>query len=307
MLYDRPYMREPAGPPARNTSIVMTLLIVTIAVFVLQNILNVLFPGFRGQPNYFLTDWFALSGPHFKELKVWTLFSYSFLHSTQSLMHIFGNMLGLFFIGRAIEPILSKAHFLLLYFGGSLMGGLVFLVFHYNGMNSVIGASGAVLALVAFFCLLRPEQPITLLLFFVLPITVKPKWVFWGMLAISLFGVLFDELPAVRNPQTHQMIVAHSAHLGGMLAGILFFRFVYKGSASFFPRRAARPGIELPEWFKQKQKVEPKITYQVNRSNRDALQNEVDRILDKINATGFGSLTTEEKSTLDQAKDILSK
>ena len=45
----------------------------------------------------------------------------------------------------------------------------------------------------------------------------------------------------------------------------------------------------------------------MNRKNRDDLQAEVDRILDKINLSGFGSLTEEEKNTLDRAKEILRK
>ncbi|MGJ8640566.1 MAG: rhomboid family intramembrane serine protease [Opitutaceae bacterium] len=306
MLYDRPYMRQPMGPAANSKSAVTVLLVATIAIFVLQNVLQLFFPGYGGW-GYFLTEWFALSGQHFKELKVWTVVSYGFLHSTSSVFHIIGNMLGLFFIGRILEPILGRSNFLLLYFGGALAGGLVFLLFHYNSASSVIGASGAVLALLAFFCLLRPEQPITLLLFFVLPVTVKPKWLFWGILGISVFGVLFNELPAIQNPQSHNLSVSHTAHLGGMLAGILFFRFVYNGSNSFFQSNNRAPSIEMPEWIKRKKKIEPKISYKVNRSSRDELQGEVDRILDKINLSGFGSLTNEEKNTLDQAKDILSK
>ncbi|MDP4693420.1 MAG: rhomboid family intramembrane serine protease [Opitutales bacterium] len=307
MLYDRPYMRQSAEPAAKSTSIVMILIIATVAVFVLQNMLNMMFPGFQGSSNRFMGDWFALSGQNFKELKAWTVLSYGFLHSTNGIIHIVGNMLGLFFIGRMIESVLGKNQFLILYLGGTLFGGLVFLLFHYNSLNSVIGASGAVLAVVTFFCLLKPEQPITLLLFFVLPVTVKPKWIFWASLGLSVFGLIFDELPAIRDPYTHQMVVAHSAHLGGIIAGILYFRFVYNGSFTFFQGKQRKPAVELPEWFKRKQKIEPQVTYKVNRSNRDALQGEVDRILDKINATGFGSLTPEEKTTLDQAKDILSK
>ena len=49
------------------------------------------------------------------------------------------------------------------------------------------------------------------------------------------------------------------------------------------------------------------MSYKVNRGKRNELQIEVDRILDKINATGFGSLTDSEKQTLDHAKDILSR
>ena len=306
MLYDRPYMQQPRGSAVKNRSIVMTLLITTIAIFVLQNLLNVLMPTAGGR-NFFLMDWFALSGQQFKELKVWTLMSYGFLHSTQSLFHLIGNMLGLFFIGRILEPVLGVRRFLILYLGGALIGGLIFLLFHYNSTSTVIGASGAVLALVTFFCLLHPEQPITLLLFFIIPITVKPKWIFWGSLGLSVFGILFDELPAVRDPQAHQMIVAHSAHLGGIMAGILFFRFAYNGTTSLFQRSSRRPAIEPPEWFKRRQNSAPKIAYKVNRSNRDELQIEVDRILDKINSAGFGSLSNNEKKTLDHAKDILSK
>lgn len=316
MLYDRPYMRQPVEPAAKQTSIAMTLLIVTVGVFVLQNVMNVFFPGIGGQPNYFLGDWFALSGPHFKELKVWTVVSYSFLHSTHSFLHILGNMLGLFFLGRVIEQLIGKRQFLLLYLGGALFGGLVYILFNYNSTTSVIGASGAIMALLAFFCLLRPEQPITLLLFFIIPITVKPKWVFRASIAISVLGVIFYELPAISNPQYHSTSVAHSAHLGGLFAGILFFRFIYSGSQSFFRSHSTRPSVELPEWFKRHQKAEPKVTYKVNRSehsnkssSRDQLQAEVDRILDKINESedGIGSLTAGEKRTLDQAKDILTK
>ena len=59
--------------------------------------------------------------------------------------------------------------------------------------------------------------------------------------------------------------------------------------------------------FKRRQKTEAP-SYHVNRSVRPSdLQKEVDRILDKINSSGFGSLNQEEKSTLDRAKDIIGK
>jgi len=208
-------------------------------------------------------------------------------------------MLGLFFIGRIVEPILGPQRFLQFYLGSAFLAGLAYLAFHFNGFNPVVGASGSIFALLAFFCLLRPEQPITLLLFFVLPVTMKPKWIFWGSLAISTFGLLAYELPG-------RSFMAHSAHLGGMLAGILYFRFFYASGTSF-ARPASKPSIELPEWFKNRKPSRRDISYQVNRSSRAELQKEVDRILDKINATGFGSLSEEEKSTLDRAKDILSK
>jgi hypothetical protein len=47
--------------------------------------------------------------------------------------------------------------------------------------------------------------------------------------------------------------------------------------------------------------------YHVNLTDRDHLRAEVDRILDKINSKGFGALTSEEKKTLDEARDLLSR
>ena len=301
MLYDRPYMRQAPEPAKKQTSAVTILLVVTISIFVLQQVLNVSFPGVGGRQNLFLTDWFAFSAENFKELKVWTVFSYALLHSTTTIMHILGNMFGLFFIGRILEPLLGKQQFLLLYFSGAVVGALTYLVFHFNGNNTVVGASAAVFALLAFFCLRHPEQPITLLLFFVLPVTVKPKWLFWGLLCYSIYALLFTELPGNAH-------VAHSAHLGGFLVGVLYFRYIYSGQPSS-AGASNRPSIEMPEWFKRRKKTEAQTSYRVNRpttSNED-LQKEVDRILDKINASGFGSLDDTEKATLDRAKDILSK
>jgi membrane associated rhomboid family serine protease len=302
MLYDRPYMRQAPEPAAKQISAVTILLIVTICIFVLQQVLNVSFPGPGGRDNPFLSTWFAFSTENFKSLKVWTVVSYAFLHSTATIMHIVGNMLGLFFIGRIVEPIIGKQQFLLLYFSGAIIGALTYLAFHLNGNNTVVGASAAVFAVTIFFCMRYPERPITLLLFFILPVTVKPKWLFWGLLAFSVYSLLFTELPG----RAH---VAHSAHLGGFLVGVLYFRYIYSQPSVFGTTANSSPSIELPEWFKRRNQTAAHTSYSVNRpaSTPQELQQEVDRILDKINTSGFGSLNDAEKATLDRAKDILSK
>ena len=278
MLYDRPYMRHGHEPESKPASAYMILLFVTVGVFVLQQLLNVFFPGNApyARNNYFMTNWFALSGENFREIKVWTVWTYSFLHSTSGFIHILGNMLGLFFLGRMIEPILGRERFLGLYFGGALLGGLVYLIFHINDGFPVVGASAAVLALLAFFCLLRPEQPITLLLFFVLPVTVKPKWVFWVTLGVSALGVFTSELPNLASSSPGHSQVAHSAHLGGMIAGILFYRYVYMGNALDFLNRRKKTNsntatAEPPAWFKRRPKATRELDYSVNRSNREQL------------------------------------
>ena len=303
-------MHQGNEPESGQSSAYMMLLFATVGVFVLQQLLNVLFPGqLPNRTNSFLTEVFALSGEHIRQLKLWTPLTYTFLHSTNGLMHILGNMLGLFFLGRILEPLIGRAQFLVLYFGGTLFGAFVYLIFHFNDSFPVVGASASICALLAFFCKLRPEQPITLLLFFVLPITLKPKWVFWITLGISVAGVLGGELPALLGNGPATTNIAHSAHLGGLLCGILFYSFLYQGNGLDFFKRFSQASVrttaEPPSWFKRRNKSTRKLDYSVNRDSSGHLQAEVDRILDKINVSGFGSLTKEEKSTLDRAKELL--
>ena len=303
MLYDRSYMRSSreTTPPIERASAVTILLVATIFIFVLEQIINVSFPGSSGESNIFIRKWFALSAGNFKELKVWTVVSYAFLHSSSTIWHILGNMLGLFFIGRIVEPLLGKRSFFILYFSGAIIGGLTFVFFHLNDLRSVVGASAAVAALLAFFCMRFPERQVTLLLFFIIPLNVKPKWIFWGFLGISTYLLLSSELQGINS-------VAHSAHLGGFLTGAVYYRYIYSRNA-FSSSTFGQTKIEVPNWFKRRKKVESQISYQVNRptQNHNELQKEVDRILDKINASGFSSLNDAEKAILDKAKKILSR
>ena len=307
MLYDRSYMRsqERETSPIKRASVVTILLVVTISIFVLQHVVNVSFPGAGGRPNTFLTNWFALSPQGFRELKVWTVFTYAFLHSTSSIWHILLNMLVLFSFGRTVETLLGKQQFLVLYFSSAIIGGLTYLFFHLNDASTVVGASAAVSAVVAFFCLRFYERPITFLLYFVIPVTIKPKWLFWGFLAISTYLLFSSELSAI---SANRAGVAHSAHLGGLLTGAVYYRYIYSRQ-TVFGNTFGHPGIELPKWFRRRKKTESKMSYQVNRPtrNRDEFQKEVDRILDKINMSGFSSLNDKEKATLDKAKELLNR
>lgn len=303
MLHDRSYMRPQEPPSIERASAVTILLIVTIGAFILQRIINASFPGAVGRfgENSFLYEWVALNSENFKALKVWTLLSYAFMHDSGSLWHILGNMLGLFFIGRIVEPLLGKKGFLVLYFSSVVLGGLFYLFFHLTDNVSVIGASAAIAGILAFFCMCFPERKVTLLLFFIIPMTVKPKWIFWGFLGISTYLLLTSEIKGGNR-------VAHSAHLGGFLTGIVYYRYIFSrqiASGGF----SKQPIIEVPKWFKRRKKTKSKFSYQVNRptQNRDELQKEVNRILDKINTSGFSSLEDIEKETLDKAKELLNR
>ncbi|MEM9227950.1 MAG: DUF6576 domain-containing protein, partial [Verrucomicrobiota bacterium] len=159
--------------------------------------------------------------------------------------------------------------------------------------------------LLVLYCLMHPNQPISLLLFFILPVTLMPKWILWGAVGINAVMFLFSELPsALGYAAASGGHVAWSAHLGGMLIAYLYylFRLNPERAASWLPR--AQVKIEPPRWARRKQaSAGGKVN--LNLSNRAALKKEVDRILDKINNDGFASLSEDEKTTLEKAKDLL--
>lgn len=288
MIYDRPYMQEDFRP--KQFPVLKWIILSTIAVFVLQQVFGVWFHS------RIVNQLFALSVGSLSHGFVWTILTYAFLHG--HLMHILGNMLLVFFIGRELVPILGVKRFTQLYVGGAVLGGTVWLVFAF-AMGSplpLLGASGAAIALLTVFACIYPNKPITLLLFFILPVTIRPKYVVFVLLAVSIFGLLFLELPGETN-------TAHSAHLGGMLGGWLFHRYIHSRPERSFGRE---PRVEPPGWFKKKKTVNSGA-FTVNITNRRVLQKEVDRILDKINSQGFGSLSDEEKKILDRARDLLNR
>ena len=289
MIYDRPYMQDDYQP--KQSPVLKWIIVSTIAVFVLQNVLGT---WFRSDA---IREFFALSTGALGMGLVWTLVTYAFLHA--SLFHILGNMLVVFFIGRELLPLLGARRFTQLYFAAAAVGGILWLLVGLASPSHglLVGASGSALGLLTVFACIYPNKPITLLLFFVIPVTIKPKYIIYGMLAFSLFGLLFLELPPGGDN------IAHSAHLGGMLTGWLFFQYTHARPAK--PR--AQTGIEPPSWFKKKTVPKESGNFSVNITNRKVLQQEVDRILDKINSRGFGALTDEEKRLLDRAKDLLNK
>tara|TARA_B100001057_G_C22735323_1_gene905577 strand:- start:756 stop:1139 length:384 start_codon:yes stop_codon:yes gene_type:complete len=125
---------------------------------------------------------------------------------------------------------------------------------------------------------------------------------------MEFYFFIFEELaPPVPNQSIESVelsnSIAHSAHLGGIAAGYIFC-LLYK------------KGYQLPTFkLKPSQMKSPKLNprnhtpsdFKVNISGHDNMQTEIDRILDKINDKGFGSLTDEEKLSLDKAKSFLNK
>lgn len=291
MIYDRPYMREDYR--RREISVLAWIIIATIGVFIVQNIVSG--PGRVGGLSA-MDRYLGLSASTLKQGYVWTLVTYGFLHG--GLLHILFNMLGVYFLGREVLQLIGSQRFLAVYFGALIVGGLVSVgVQVITGSTiTVVGASGALLALLVVYASFQPDRPITLLLFLVVPVTLRPRYIVWGAAAISAFFMLLYEIPG-------RGATAHSAHLGGMLAGWLYFRYLHERTGNY---GSLRPSIELPTWLK-KRRPPVSAKARVNVTPPTDLKEEVDRILDKINSQGFGALNEEERRLLDSAREMLSR
>ena len=297
MLSDRSYMRETA--PKEQTSILTWLIAAIIGGFVTQLFVTRFFNG-----DNLVEQTCALSPKSIHHYKLWTFVSYSFLHAQGIgfLLHIFGNVMGLYFLGKTLLPILGEKRFLIVYLSSVILGGITWTAVNWHTDNILIGASAGVMGLLVIFASFFPNEEMTFLLFFVVPVTLKPKHVALGALALDLIGCLFYEIMGISSP----LGFAHSAHLGGMAAGWIYVQLFH--GKNWWHRvswKTARSTLGI------KNKTTPQATtlskYALDFGNKDALRAEVDRILDKINSKGFGSLSAEEKKRLDEAKDILSK
>ena len=289
MLSDRSYMRE--EPSHSSASMLAWLICALIAGFFVQNI----FAIYLHQPLYFAVT--ALSSYHLAHGWIWTLFTYPLLH--ESVWHLLGWLLIIFFLGRELQPVLGDKRLLWLAVAASGVGGLCWFAANFSHGGEVIGASGIALAFLAVYACLWPDRPIPLLVMFMLPVTIRPKWVVWVVGGIDVLGFLFNELPGRLSSYS----VAFSVHLGGLLTGWLYFRYVHDRGWG-----GARAAIELPKWMrKSRSPAVAQPAFQVNVTGPTDLRAEVDRILDKINSHGFGDLTAEEKRVLDNARDLLTR
>ncbi len=295
MLSDRSYMRS--DYPRETTSALTWFLSAVIAASLMQ----LVFERFLGSNA--MVDLLAVTPAGVLQGKVWTLVTYTFLHG--GVLHLVLNALGLFLIGREVAPLLGTRGLIQFLFSTAILGALAWFATHAWGSPTfpLVGASAVLAGMFVFFACVAPEREITFLLFFVLPVTLKPKILAWVLLAIDTLGFLFNEIPG--GTLDGGAGIAHSAHLGGMLAGWLYFRLLYANNGL---DRAAGTSFRLA-LFRRQAKA-PVLRADANTPVHSApvnLRAEVDRILDKINSHGFGALTEQEKRLLDDAKDLLSR
>ncbi|HMO64071.1 MAG TPA: rhomboid family intramembrane serine protease, partial [Verrucomicrobiota bacterium] len=296
MLDDRGYMREGGGRWRWTaTSVLMT---VSVAVFALQSI-NAVYLHTRAE------SWFALTTHGLRHGWVWQLVTFQFLHG--GLFHLFGNLIGYYFLGRFCESALGTRRYLLAVLGsgaaGGVLQGVLMLLFPGHYGTAVVGASAGVFGLLAVFALLQRDAEMRL--YFILPI--RAMTLFWIVGAVSLF---FTLVPAGG--------VAHAAHLGGLLAGAGLVKLGWHHAwmplpwetwlARWRERRQARPVPPRPLVAVRRGPARHSATAPpAPASDADFMQREVDPILDKISAHGLQGLTERERRILEKARERMNR
>jgi membrane associated rhomboid family serine protease len=238
--------------------------------------------------NNFLQHYLPLSAQGLRSGSVWQLVSHMFMH--RGIWHIFGNAIVLFFIGKLIEERYGRRRLMVLFFTSGIIGGLLWLAVNFSRpYGFLIGASPGCLGIFSYFCLACENRPIILLLFFIIPVRIKPRMLLMIVTGLETFSFFIYELADGR--------IANSAHLGGILGGYLCHIFYHS--------RRKHGRIIGKKSTPKNRTTDAGDSYKLYITSHSAQRSEVDRILDKINESGFKSLTDAERDTLNSAKHLM--
>ena len=202
-------------PQINMPPVVKNLLIINVMVFITQMLLPASLKGW-------FYNTFALSFP----IGIKTLYqtvSYMFMHANCS--HLLFNMFALWMFGRIVEYDLGSKRFLTYYLICGVGAGLIQIGVNFVEIGSLVaegythlprfstvGASGAVFGLLLAYGMLHPNNIIMLMF---PPVALKAKW----------FVVIYGALELFGGVASSGSNVAHFAHLGGMLFGLLLLRY----------------------------------------------------------------------------------
>lgn len=285
----------------RNGDIVVRLIYINVAVFIVTFLAGVVckLMGW-GEIGSFSFLAFPASFDKFL-LQPWSIITYMFMHG--GVWHILFNMLCLYWFGEIFLMSFSTKHLRGLYFLGGIAGAVLFML-SYNifpyfqpaiDSSVVVGASASILAIIIAVAYRQPNYRVQLFLIG----NVSLKY-------LALFAIVLDLLFI-----TSSNAGGHIAHLGGALSGWIFAASLNKG-------------VDLTSWInkildffggifhystwhlKPKMKVhyhnnakrETDEQYNQRKKRQDE---EIDRILDKLKKSGYGSLSEEEKKRLFDA------
>jgi membrane associated rhomboid family serine protease len=279
-IYDRDYERgrqydgEPGFHLGGPVTLTTKLVIVTFGVYLVQFFTNQWITEFGSlQADWWRRPWLA-----------YQLLTYGFLHDPRDLMHIGFNMLGLWIFGRQIEARYGRREYLTFYVTALVVAGLAWTVAEIPGGRNVamLGASGAVTAVVILFALNYPHVTAMFMMLFPMPM-----WIAGALI------VAFDIAGAIGRFGT----TAFTAHLGGAALAFLYFRY----------------GVRLERWLPSEASLKrlrrrPKLrVLDPDADGESETDLAVDEILRKIQDHGQDSLTRRERRILQKASQKYQK
>ncbi len=284
-IQDRDYYRT--GPTAARQLLTWTqsavglLITINLVVFVVQIL---------GQDP--VTRFLSAQADLVFKGHVWKLVTANFAHSTTNVWHVVGNMMFLWLLGREVEHIYGRRDFLILYFSAGVVAILAEALWNYfllqhGGAISILGASGAVMAVVALCTLFYPKKLISLM--FLPP---APLWLICLLyVGMDLFGVLKGHQPSGTAR------VANIAHLAGFLVGFLYWFFdlrlgqLRRKWQSPRSRATREPAGKILDFQRESVRAS-------QRRSADPVFARVDQLLEKIHTSGLESLSEQEMEFL---------
>lgn len=257
-------------------------------------IIYILVEAFSPQAIVQVNYWLLLSSsPSELIFKPWTLLTYAFFHG--GIMHLIFNLLVLNFAARLFLTFFTQKQFLGLYLLAAIFSGLIFVLtyFLFAGAGVLIGASGAIMAVVIASATYAPFYQLRLLLI--------------GNVKLWHIAAVFLILDLIQLPTNN--MGGHIAHLGGAFFGFLYIKLLQNGTdlslivtniinffANIFKPKKGTPFKKVHRNSTQpKEKTVSKIVV------KDKTQQQIDEILDKISQSGYDSLTKDEKEFLFRA------
>ena len=265
------------------------LIIINVAVCLLLNILvNIMAVSGDMFFGDVLTDYLTLPAT-LSDLpsRFWTLATYMFVHF--DFMHLIGNMLMLYFLGRIFCDLLGGARMTAVYLLGGVCGGLVFILVENlvppdNIRHYLEGASAGVMAIVVAVAAYSPEY-----MTFPFGRPLKLKW-----LALIVF-IISSLIDLTENTG------GKVSHIGGAIFGLIYGtqlrhgkRFM-DGFAGVFKSKRKNLRVEY-----SRSRIANDEAYNASKAS---LRRQVDEILDKISRSGYDSLTKDEKEFLQKNHD----
>lgn len=310
---DRDYYRDSGfqtGSYRQEHSAIFYIIVINVVVWLLDSVF------LNGQ----IADWCCLRVADFPHPTHWYRFlTYGFCHDLSSFWHVLGNMLGLFFLGQAVEALYGKREFLFFYLISIFLGGIYYAgsgylsaMMHANELSDpqiikmlwtpCVGASGGVTAVVILFAVNFPRQMLLI----------------WGIIPMPAFavGILIVALDLM-GTQNASSNIAHSVHLAGAAFAVLYYLTRFRFCSVFGHGRPRLNPYEPPrrrEYDDDDYDYEDDSYGYASASPSEAdlrreeefrkLEAEVEVLLRKISEHGMQSLTPQEQARLREASQI---